>query len=414
MQITIFGLIWIAVILCVSFSKNIKGLIFVTLLSMVFQCNNVVFIGETAIGAQIFTVSFAAVRCLLCSKANNRDRISKKVCSIFFCIIVAIILSIIVNQSFMSSNMIAVLMVVVYFVFSVILKNKELNIDLQWLEKVEDAIIISVLIIGVLQVLCKSGLTFLNGFLTTFVYNDALNTDVIFHYKDTSAFYSTFMEPSYCGAFLVASFSSVLFRKKVTCKNILLSIVLILAILLTRSSTAYGGLAIFVIIALFVNSEKKVYKFFIPIIILIAFVVCMFNMDLLNEVIFDKIGSSGSYTVRTNWNQKALEAFESSPWVGVGFKNIRGSSIYLSLLGEIGLIGIIPYSLFIVFLLANLLVKKAEASCKARMMYVFMMIVCQIIACPDLNFSPFWLGIYFLMLSLSANRKVISTGGKLS
>lgn len=414
MQITIFGLIWIAIIICVSFSKSVRNLLFFTLLSMVFQCNNIILIGQTAIGTQIFTVSYTIVRCLFCSKTKNTDKISNKFCAVFFSIIIAILMSLVVNQSFSFSNIIAFLMIVVYFAFSVIIKNKKMNIDLQWLERVENIIVMFVLIVGILQVLCKSGMSFLNGFLTTFIYNDALNTDVIFHYKPTSAFYSTFMEPSYCGAFLVASFSSIVFRKKVTYKNILLSIALIVAILMTRSSTAFGGLAISVVIALFVHAKKNVYKFVMPIIILTAFIVCTFNMDLLNEVIFDKINSSGSYTVRNVWNKNAVEAFKSHCIFGVGFRNIRASSIYLSLMGEIGLVGIIPYTMLIAFLLKNLFSKNIETCYKARIMYIVMIIVCQIIACPDLNFSPLWLGIYFLMLSLSTNTNTSNNGGKQS
>lgn len=411
MQLTLLGIIWIPILLLSSLFSNVKGLLFVTLFSMVLQCDNVMYLGETAIGVQIFTVSFAILRLLL----NRFDKIKRKSTSLFIAtlilLIIAIFLSCFVNQAWEINNLLGILMIVVYALLAILITQKRINIDFNWLERVEDFIIIFVLIVGFLQVLSKSGFSSFDNMLTALIYNDTQNTDVIFHHKPTAAFYSTFMEPSYCGAFLVASFTSVVLRSKTSLKNVMLCAVLMFVILMTRSSTAFGGLAIMICLTLFVNAKKRLYKALIPIIAVTAVIVWFFNMDLLNEVIFDKIGSTGSYTTRSNWNKYALEAFHKSPYFGIGFKNIRASSIYLSLLGEIGLVGIIPYTLLLLFCAVRLLSKRESIQVKSKLLFVFSIVVCQIIACPDLNFSPFWLGIYLLMLTWRCEKMVESHGG---
>ena len=405
MQITFLGIVWIIAIFFTSLMKDVKGLLSITLLSMVLQCNNAIVIGDVSIGIQIFTVSFALVRFIfLPSSQQKRDKAYKDVIAIMVSLIVALAFSLIANLTLESTNLLGLLMIIVYIAFAAVIAKKNINIDSRWLEKTENLVIAFVLCVGALQVLSKYGFSLFDTLLTTFIYNDTLNTDIIFHHKTTAAFYSTFMEPSYCGAFLVAAFAAVIMRRESTRKNIVLSVLLIIAILLTRSSTAYGGLAIIILMALFVRSSKKIYKTIIPFIVVIGFIVVAFNMDVLNEVIFDKIGSAGSYTTRLNWNRYAWEAFLQSPLFGIGYKNIRASSIYVSLLGEIGIVGTLVYTVLILFCVSNALKRNVSDERRSRFLFVCGVIVCQIIACPDLNFSPFWLGLYLLMLAIKCEK----------
>ncbi|TWH79376.1 O-antigen ligase family protein [Sedimentibacter saalensis] len=411
MQITIFGIIWTIILVCSSISNSTRTLLFFTLLSMIFQCNNILSIGGIGIGVQIFTVSFTVVRFLLLRAKKLKYRAVSIVTGILFMLLFAIVISLIYNASFESINIIGFLMIAVYFVFAVIITKKKINIDYKWLEHAENIIIVFVLVIGAFQVFSKLGFSLFDGFLRTFIYNDIDNSNVIFNYKSSTAFYSTFMEPSYCGAFLVAAFSSVITRRDINIKNIVLSGCLIIAILLTRSSTAFGGLAIMLCMLWFVRSKKKIYKLFIPIFIITLIWMFTFNIEILNQVIFKKIGSKGSFSVRSNWNQLALRAFYQSPLTGIGFKNVRASSIYISLLGEIGILGIVPYSIMIIHSVIEFIEKKTAELVKSKYLFVFSIIVCQIIACPDLNFSPFWLGIYLLLLSMRCETNIVVNNG---
>ena len=412
MQLTLFGIIWILFLFICSLLSNNKGLLFMTLFSMVLQCDNILYLGETAIGVQIFTVSFTVLRLMLNRSNKMRTPAIKLIITTLISLVFSIVVSLIVNDSFELTNLIGLAMILVYVIFAIMITQKRITVDLEWLERVESFIIIFVLAVGVLQMLSKAGFTLFDNLLTTFIYNDTENTNVIFHHKPNIVFYSTFMESSFCGAFLVAMFTSIVLRNKTTTKNIVIAIAVMMAIILTRSSTAFGGLAITICLLFFVKSKKKVFKWLIPAIIITALYVFTFNIDLLNEVIFDKIGSEGSFATRSNWNKAALEAFLESPVVGIGFKNIRASSIYVSLLGEIGVLGIIPYTTLILFCAVQFFRKKPFDHLKAQYFYVFSITVCQIIACPDLNFSPFWLGIYLLLLTMRGEKNMLQNNGE--
>lgn len=408
MQITFFGIVWMIILIFFSIYNNIRPLLFFTLLSMIFQCNNVLYIGRIGIGVQIFTVSFTIVRFLLLRNEKLKYRAASIVIRSLFMLLFAIVISLVCNVSFGFNNIIGFLMIVVYFVFAFIITKKKINIDYKWLEHAENTIIVFVLMIGILQVLSKLGFSLFDGLLRTFIYNDIGNINAIFNYKPNTSFYSTFMEPSYCGAFLVAAFSLVITRRELTAKNIVLSGCLLIAILLTRSSTAFGGLAIMLCMLWFVRAKKRIYKIFIPIFIILAIWMFTFNIEVLNEVIFHKIGSKGSFSVRSNWNKLALQAFYRSPLIGIGYRNIRASSIYISLLGEIGVLGIVPYSIIIIHSIMEFIRKKIAELVKSKYLFVLGIIVCQIIACPDLNFSPFWLGIYLLLLSMRCEKNIVA------
>ena len=67
--------------------------------------------------------------------------------------------------------------------------------------------------------------------------------------------------------------------------------------------------------------------------------------SVLDTVIFSKSGTA-SYRQRERFNTRAWNAFISSILLGVGYKQVRGSSIILSILGQTGILGLISYTLF--------------------------------------------------------------------
>lgn len=398
MQITFFGALWILLILYCFFSNDHRKMLFVALFSMIFQSDNILYIGDTGIGTQIFTISVAWVRFWLVKTAPVKLKTARGILLFGGALILAVVLSLLINNALDSNRMISVAMLVVYAAFMMILAKKNVRIDAKWLEKTENIIIVTVLIVGVLQVLCKSGLSFLTGPLRLFIYNDVNNEDVIFNYKPLTRFYATFMEPSYCGAFLVGSFALVSVRNDLNRKNVFLALAIGIAILMTRSSAAYGGLAIIVCLLLITRGKKRIFKYIVPAGIIIGLLVLFFNMELLNEVIFDK-GESSSAIVRNNWNNSAIKAFKENPLFGVGYGSKRASSLFLTILAETGVVGGAAYLFNTVFQLKCAVWDKKPSGAKGRSYFILGIIICQFIACPDLNFSPFWLGLYLSMLA---------------
>jgi len=403
MQITFFGALWILLILYCFFSNDHRKMLFLALFSMIFQSNNIVYFGETGIGTQVFTIGIAWVRFLLVKPATTRLKEAGPIRLFSATLICVVLLSLWHNDSLVSNRLVAFTMLLVYIAFMWLLARKNVRIDAKWLEKTEDFIIVTVLIVGVLQVLCKSGLSFLTGPLRLFIYNDVNNENVIFSYKETARFYSTFMEPSYCGAFLVGAFALVSVRNDLTRKNVILALAIGFAILMTRSSVAFGGLAIIVCLLLITRGKRKVFKFIVPAGIVIGLFVAVFNMDLLNEVIFDK-GASGSAIVRNNWNNRAIKAFKESPLFGAGYGSKRASSLFLTMLAETGIMGCAVYVFHTLHQLKCAVFEKRYSEAKGRSYFILGIIICQFIACPDLSFSPFWLGLYLLVLSMRAEK----------
>lgn len=398
MQLTIFGVLWICVTLLCFFTNDCKKIVFLALFSMVLQCNSVLILGGTGIGVQIFTACAAWVR-LLIEKRKNKQPLSGLII-LFVALYFSVILSMLTNGLLKSDAAITLIMLAVYVLFAISLINGKVLTDEKWLIKTENFIIWFVLIVGFLQVLTKLGVLPLTSVLETFIYNEASNPDVIFHTKSTAAFYSSFMEPSFCGAFLVGAFGLVVLRKQITLKDAVMTALLVVAIILTRSSTAYGGLAIVFFLLCFVRTEKKLFKTVFPLLIIGLLVVFVYNPDILDEVIFNK-SSTSSFAVRQNWNEAALKQFYESPFFGGGYRTARASSILYTLLGEMGVLGIVIYASILLYYISRLFVKKANSTVTSAI-FVLGVMICQIIACPDLNFSPFWLAVFVHALYLTS------------
>ena len=404
MRFTLFGILWILYLIYCFFSNDHRRMLFAALFSMVLQCNNILYIGQTGIGAQIFTICVAWVRLWLVKPSGIQVRKLKKLGLLAVGLLGAVILSLIASGFWYSSHVIAVAMIAVYAAFLLTLSGKRMRADDAWLERAENRILIFVLVIGVLQVLCKSGVHILTRPLQLLIYNDVNNSDVIFSWKDVDRFYSTFMEPSYCGAYLVGMFALIMVRRKLTAGNLALGIAVCAAIILTRSSTAYGGLVIIGSLLLITRARKKVFRFLVPAFLLGGLSLFAFNMELMNEVIFEK-AETGSFATRANLDEIAMASFMANPLFGAGYRNIRASSLFYSLLGEVGLTG------FLIFLALTLLVVKwavfdrDNPSAKGRSYFVLGVIICQFIACPDLNLSPFWMALYCLALSLQIDAR---------
>ena len=405
MKITAFGIIWLCTFFVYLAKRRKWGMISLTLLTMIFQSNNFLIIGNTGIGVQICAVLFLILVLIINNKGyertyNQYQGRGKRVhiLKIFiFLIMASILISLAGNGVALSEAFIPVMMIFVYVLLAWILLSKRVNVTREEIEKLEDKLVIIIAIVGFLQILCKLGLPLLKELLTILVYNDTTNTNVIFHTKPLAVFYSTFMEPSYCGAMLVGLFALFAMREKKK-KNMFLTILLMIIIVLTRSSTAYAGLAIVLAIMFLTSKEKKIYHLILPIVLMGVAFMLIFYSDVLNTVLFEK-NLSASYRVRMRWNTAAGEAFLTSPLIGVGYGNLRASSLIYCILGEQGIIGLSSYAMFILYFVRKIFSKFTDGFIKSHAWLVLGVSVGQALACPDLNFSPFWLSLYLYILA---------------
>lgn len=248
MEVTLFGLIWGLFLIILFFRNDVCGIITMALFSMVLQCNNVMVLGTTSIGVQVFTVFVVLVRLLLLPRRKEEMKKSArelvKAPLIFFAYL--IVNAIIIRSQF-SQNWMNVMIIGIYAGFVYLLYRKRLSVGIneKMIEMLVDRIVVFVLVIGVIQYLACSGVPLLRPLLTTCIFNDTANMNVIFHGKPfMRVMYASFMEPSYFAGFMVGMFAMIALRKKASFKNIFLLSFIALAIVLSRSSVGYGGLAI--------------------------------------------------------------------------------------------------------------------------------------------------------------------------
>lgn len=403
---TFFGMIWI-ITLCVVLLCDIKYMLFLLVLSMVFQSADVFSIGSLAVGPQTITCSFFFVRCLLYCK--GKFSLKKKDLVLFLVLItfgVEIVVSSAVN-GVIYANYLKVIQILLYFTcFLLIMVIKDCITENEVYEMLR-SIIIFLAVMGVVQVLTTSEILPLRSVLKVLFYNNNA-PQTYFNSNNYTRVMSTFMEPSYFAGIVVGAFYYLLSLERKWKENFVLMCILFVELLLTMSSTGYGAFAIVgIIFVLFSKKIKIRYKVLLCILAVIGALVVYFGFyEVLDNVIFSK-SESGSYNARNYMNLNAMNEYYNSRYIGAGYRVVRGSSIFCSLLGELGMIGIALYIVVNLLMVAPLFnVLKASDTVNVYhygiCFAVLSVVVCQLIACPDLDLCTYWFWAFFYALTTRA------------
>lgn len=408
---TLFGVLWIGIIVFCCSRKNIEMLIFITLFSMVLQSTNVISFSGISVGPQLITNLALLFMVILKVIAKGRIRIYGNSSSILPCflLLVSVCFSSLMNGNF-SDAILRIVQLGVYIAVFISLNCMEDYISEDFVFKSMKVITVFVLFMGALQILMTSGIVPRFSLVKILFYNE--NADyVYFNRNNYTRLMSTFLEPSYCGCFLVASFfyfSSIWSGNK-KCPIILIS--LLIEILLTRSSTAYVAIGLVSIVFILFSNNKKFKKTLVLLGVVSVTIMVIFGYGVLDTVLFSKL-SSGSALTRSYWNSAALEAFDSSPLFGTGYKTARASSLILSILGELGLIGLIIYLLFICNICSTLITQRKKITFKdgAVQIAILAVVIAQFVACPDLDLCVFWMMLDLEAIQKNRNRTRIKEG----
>lgn len=403
---TIFGVIWAFVILYCFIKDDIKYMFSVTLIFMTFQCANVIYLGSTGIGPQVLTSISFIIKSLI-SFNGKIPRIKKdnsRLASVsLIALMVVIIVSSRVNET-ITEKWLIILQLAVYMITFLLMKRVIRNINNESLYEIIRAIIIFIVFVGILQWIITMFMPSAKILLKYVFYNDN-STDIYFNHNDhyhNRRIYSTFMEPSYMSAFSVgALFYLMSFWNRLK-ENILLVLLLMMILIASFSSTAYGAFAVTGIIFILSTKEIKI-NWKILIIAISIFAICIlffFFYDILDAVIFSKATTPSGIT-RTRMNNDAFDAFMTSPLIGVGYKMIRGSSIIYSLLGETGILGLAAFVSFNLNSVWRVLFRSIQSKNYTTGYYgvlyaIISSFICLIIACPDLDLCSYWFWLYLL------------------
>jgi hypothetical protein len=175
--------------------------------------------------------------------------------------------------------------------------------------------------------------------------------------------------------FALFAFSFVYWRSSGSRFALLLSLVQLVLLLLSTSSTAYGGLCLFFVAALASVAlslvRGKITSAEILILLLVAVGICglaalklsghVFWSDfaeLLDASLFNK-GQSASAIERSSWNAAGVQAFIDTAGLGVGFGSGRTSSWAVTVLSQTGILGAIMFGSLV------LIVARGMIGCQA-------------------------------------------------
>lgn len=141
------------------------------------------------------------------------------------------------------------------------------------------------------------------------------------------------------------------------------TISLLLLLLLSTSGTAYAGLGLYSVFFLF-SITQHIKRFRIPPLVTWLLVCALFTscvvavlivfensivtivLDFFDEAVFGKMSSS-SGVVRGNWNYYGMKSFLNTYGLGIGFGSIRTSSLAVTVLSNLGILGTASYLLFL-------------------------------------------------------------------
>ena len=400
MSITLFGGIWLLILFFFIFNNRINSFLSMLLLSAVLQCDSVIILNSTSVGPLIITSIIFIGWYLFTHFRKFPVRLDKYFYTSIF-LIISILLSILFNKNyefFLGTNYFYLLQIIIYLCCFLCIRKLACEKDINII-KVFMPCIYVVLLVGIIQFLIFAKFIPKISLITQLFYNEVWSANSAYNVSNKLRLFSTFQEPSYCSSFLVGAFYFVCYHYKKIKYSKIIIVLLGIEIFLTFSTTGYVCCFFVAILFAIFSNHKKILKFLIPL-FLISILISILSGNL-STVVLHK-GSSGSAKVRNFWNEKALTLFKQSIIFGNGFKTQRASSIILNILGEMGLVGVLSYFLLCWNYLKLFMKKKYGNSITIDygcLFYFLGVVICQILACPDLILCTFWLGMYLLGLN---------------
>jgi hypothetical protein len=206
---------------------------------------------------------------------------------------------------------------------------------------------------------------------------------------------SLFLEPSYCGAFLSASFWAMISIDSKKAKA--LCLVIGLALILNLSGTGMMSFLAGFILYSFVCSRKILW--FALLLIPLALIISeMGYAGYISEMLTTKTTST-SGKVRGEAASFAWDLFLHTKGLGIGLGSFRGSSFILDMLVGLGVIGVLLFYRIYSHLLKSLMADQHV------WLFVFgiVLLIAQCLAIPDFAFSIMWMFLFMATAILPKN-----------
>jgi hypothetical protein len=247
--------------------------------------------------------------------------------------------------------------------------------------------IITVLIIGFWEFTAKT--TQLISFPYLLIYNNIGYREL---YLQTTLgglmrLNSLFLEPSYCGAFLSASFWAIMSIDSIK-RKVLLCVLIGLALMLNLSGT--GMLSFFAGFILYSYLRRSKILWLVPVFFALALIVSYMGYGrYISEMLLSKADSTSGIH-RSTAAFFTWDLFLYTKGLGVGLGSHRGGGFILSTLAGIGIIG--------TFLFYKIYSRLLKSAISAQHIWLFMfgivLFVAQCLAISDFSFCIMWMCLF--------------------
>ncbi len=431
MQVTTFGLFWL-ILLAYSPIKGQKALVKTVMFSAMFQAGAIIIVADRAISPLTISCIAFIADFFLRYKFKLKLAIPRffKTYAVFWIIIFceAIISSLLFKGlNYMEPKdwisyaqydghiaLFGLFTLLIYGVTILLLFNIK-DFTYQEIENLIDVMVFFVLIVGIWHFCTVMNYIPRSDFIRDFIYSNSTTTDNIAYFVDTNPnlriyqsifgirFCGPFMEPSYCAGFLAMAFAFYVGKDKLTYRDTFFIAAILIMAVLTYSATAYISVAFAGILsAIFSGKVKQLFKIAgrgIALISVALVVITIYDLwDTVERLIINKADSHSAF-IRGLWNSNAIVTFFDTFGIGMGYSNVRGSSLLFTLLASCGLIGTLFFSFFIFTLIQCNKKYKYKGGINNRFQIMFAStLFAMIVAISVMDYSVFWLSAILLVL----------------
>lgn len=289
------------------------------------------------------------------------------------------------------------------------------SIPLEEIERMIDIMVAFVFIIGLWHFGTVMNYIPRNDFIRDFIYSNSTTTENIAYFVDTNIslriyqsifnirFCGPFMEPSYCAGFLAMAFAFYVGKPELKIKDFLLMTAVVIMTVLTYSATAYVSL-VFAGVASAISSGKAEHllKIISRACVLIMFalvLVTKFELwNVIQRLIINKLDSHSAY-IRGLWNTNAIKTFFDTKGFGMGYANVRGSSLFYTIPASCGIMGTLFLIIFIIAFIQRC--GKTGYGKKQQLRFQTMFLAtlfAMVVAISVLDYSIFWMSAILLVI----------------
>lgn len=419
MSITAFGIIWTIIVLYYFCRKNLANFAMLVLYSCVWNYSAVIRVGGDGVRPFVWASLFFIIKFLILTRRGRTvergdTRIALYLIAFFaWALIITLIGTYVFKglEILKSSENLSVItqtydgtfgyyrFISLFISCAVVICITKISGEIGPLRlcKTLKNMAVTVAIVGAWQYLTVSEILPNIDILTKFIYSYTPNNYLAGYVTNVgyARLMATFSEPSYCGSFISSIFWCLLCSNGGEFKNqrnkVVLLVVLLVEIILTKSSTAYCVFILGVLSLLFKKRGSMRVSTFVTLTIIIvgAIIFGMANTELLDQVLFKKLEGGSAFT-RGQWNTWALKTFENTHWLGLGYDSIRASSLVYNLLGNVGIVGTVLMICIIGRILKFTWRLRDNWFSYIAFVYVALVIWGQCIACPDMHDPNLW------------------------